>query len=217
MVGVFASNQDSKDTRFQPEGVPFCLDWRFQAALQAGCFGLSACSFNTVVSGGSYIDVSKFQCPENGTTDSIRIQTYGTKTNARMRMAVYADNAGYPGALLWEGVTKTWIAGGWISDNTISGSISLVGGNYYWLAKKDSAITPSPYPYLCYEKNQPVNWHYYKAGYYFGQAYPNPFPSGGSTNTNEYDLQLCYTPTGGVVDTYSGRGIGRGVTRGVMR
>jgi hypothetical protein len=84
----------------------------------------------------NYFFLYRFQAVDTGNVVIFRIKTSGS---GNVKVAIYADSAGAPGARLSAVNTSTPVTAGW--NNIIITSTHVVTGNYYWLAyNSDAAI-----------------------------------------------------------------------------
>lgn len=118
------------------------------------------------VGGGNYL-LNKFIAVATDTCTNVRVKCSGV---GHVKVAVYADNDGYPGARLAKQDASTVVVLGW---NTIAleASCDLTNGVPYWLAViSDNAI-------VGYDLTAGLNY-YYKAEIYATFTFPDPAASG---------------------------------------
>ena len=84
------------------------------------------------VSGANDLNVWRFQGISSFTANSMRINLASGLTG-RMKLAIYADNNGSPGALLMTTNEVINPASGWVTFSLTSG-YAITSGSYYWLA-----------------------------------------------------------------------------------
>jgi hypothetical protein len=119
----------------------------------------------------------------SGTLTRLQICVDDTTPNGKVRLGVYADNNGAPGALLLD-AGEVIVTNGWVS---ISGlHLSVTKGKYYWLAFNMSSANS-----IKYLSGQPSKSHYRVNDYVYG-ALPARFPAGGLTNGNQYVLRAGF-------------------------
>jgi len=83
---------------------------------------------------GNYEVLTRFQAIATGKITEFRVKA---GASAQVKVAVYADNSGSPGALLSYNNTAQNVVSGW---NTLSiPSLDVTSGTYYWLAVAMSA------------------------------------------------------------------------------
>jgi hypothetical protein len=98
--------------------------------------GVDAGAPSTGAYPGNYFFLYRFQAVDTGNVVIFRIKTSGS---GNVKVAIYADSAGAPGARLSAVNTSTPVTAGW--NNIIITSTHVVTGNYYWLAyNSDAAI-----------------------------------------------------------------------------
>ena len=123
-----------------------------------------------------------FTAPATGTLTQLEVQIAATAPKGRIRMGVYADSAGLPGALLIDAGDKL-IASGW---NAIPGlNLPVAEGTLYWLT---FVLTPSTTTY--YQPNRPANSHAYASSTY--GPLPAAFPSIAGRNNNQLVMRATY-------------------------
>lgn len=120
------------------------------------------CSINAT---GGYFCLCRFKAEDSGIVNIIKIKASGS---GRVKVAIYADNAGNPGALLNKADLSSAIMVGW---NYISiPATPVFKDNYYWLAfNSDNTI-------ICFS-NAPASY-YYKPAQYCNFAFPSMAGSG---------------------------------------
>ena len=84
------------------------------------------------VSGANDLNVWRFQATSSFTANSMRINLASALTG-RMKLAIYADNNGSPGALLMTTNEVINPASGWVTFSLTNG-YAITSGGYYWLA-----------------------------------------------------------------------------------
>ena len=124
-----------------------------------------------------YIRLSRWQAVATGNMTEFRCKA-GASGN--IKVALYADSAGQPGALITAMNTAQAVVSGW---NTLSfTSTAITSGTYYWLAIVFDtqgccqAVTTTGVQYRS------------KAATYSGFSFPNPAGSGFDSYTTFYDL-----------------------------
>jgi hypothetical protein len=136
--------------------------------------------------GSNTLRATKFYCSESGQAQSITvyIKQYSTQT-PKIKCAIYADNNGYPGALV--GYTEEWTLtsgwDGWKTFNIVSGG-SLSPG-YYWLVFFSNGV--ATYYYDAGDTNQFV------AASQTYDGFPDTYPSGGTYYARKYSIYCTYT------------------------
>ena len=115
----------------------------------------------------------KFTASASGTLSAVNVKSYG---NSVCKVAVYADNAGEPGARLAKQDTSTSVAEGWNTVN-LEASCSVVNGTSYWLA---IAANDSLY----YKSTTSGPARRYKAVTYSTYTAPDPAGTGFTSDTN---------------------------------
>jgi len=83
-------------------------------------------------SGANDINCWRFQATSSFTANNMRINLASAVTG-RMKLAIYADNNGSPGALLMTTNEINNPSAGWVTFTLTSGQ-SVTSGNFYWLA-----------------------------------------------------------------------------------
>ena len=119
----------------------------------------------------NYFFLYRFQAVDTGNVVTFKIKTSGS---GNVKVAIYADNAGAPGALLNAVNTSTAVVAGW-NDITI-GSTSVTAGSYYWLAYSSSAA-------IGYYQSTGGTARY-KTVTYSSFAFPNPAGTGFASLTS---------------------------------
>jgi hypothetical protein len=106
--------------------------------------------------------LTRFQAVATGDAVTFKVKS---GSSANVKVAIYADSTGEPGALMNAVNTDNPIVAGW-NDITIS-STPIVAGNYYWLAiNSDTMINCAI--------SSPGSMLRYKAAPYAGFNFPNP-------------------------------------------
>lgn len=83
---------------------------------------------------GSDLSMAKFTASANGTATKIKVKLNNACTaGKKVKVAIYADNAGAPGAMLMGSNELTAPAAGW-QEFTLTSSQSITSGTTYWLA-----------------------------------------------------------------------------------
>lgn len=144
-------------------------------------FGLNS-GGSTWQDAAGYIEAMRFQCPGNGMLTRLEILFDDTTPNGSVRLGVYADSSGTPGALLLDAGSVT-VANGWIGTNGLSLSVSA--NTYYWLALDLSAQNG-----VRYQTGGPTSSHVWRV-YSYGPL-PNPFGTVQGTNSNQYVIRATY-------------------------
>lgn len=167
----------------------------FKSRADAVVSNTSVLGYNTVgsSSAGSVnkLIASKFQMPAStdGTALSLSVAV-GTldATNKSYSMAIYNDNAGYPGSLLASTATGTLT----VIDNFAQSTLNLtdqiqalVAGNNYWLVYWTNGANGIRYN----SGSTPV----VSLGQTFSGTWPASFPAGGSTGTRNFSIYATYT------------------------
>jgi hypothetical protein len=137
-----------------------------------GYFGLSS-GTNDNASGANYLVGTRYQNTVGaGTLTKIEYYLNDTTPTGNAGLAVYADNSGSPGALLY-GSGQITLVNGW---NVISGlSLAVTNGTWYWLTYLMQNDNTNRYSVGA------SNSMAYRA--YTWAAFPNPFGTpGGWTN-----------------------------------
>ncbi len=81
---------------------------------------------------GSALNAMRFQnTAGSGTLNQLEIQFNTSAPAGKVRLGVYADNAGKPGARLLDAGEAT-VANGWVAKSNLS--LSVTANTYYWLA-----------------------------------------------------------------------------------
>ncbi|PPK76119.1 hypothetical protein B0F87_104211 [Methylobacter tundripaludum] len=84
------------------------------------------------VSGRNDLNCGRFRATASFTANNMRINLASALTG-RMKLAIYADNNGSPGALLMTTNEVINPSSGWVTFNLTSG-YAVTSGSYYWLA-----------------------------------------------------------------------------------
>ena len=117
--------------------------------------------------GADYILLTKFQAVATGQVTEFR-EKAGVAGQAKV--AIYADNAGEPGARLSYNNTAQNVGAGW---NTLSiPALDVISGTYYWLG-----INVSVYNAIRFISGASANFRY-KAGTFAGFTWPDPAGTG---------------------------------------
>jgi len=144
-------------------------------------FGLNS-GGSTWQDAAGYIEAIRFQCPGNGMLTRLEILFDETTPNGSVRLGVYADSSGTPGALLLDAGSVT-VANGWVG---ISGlSLHVSANTYYWLAFDLSAQNG-----VRDQTGGPTGSHMWRV-YSYGSL-PNPFGTVQGTNSNQYVIRATY-------------------------
>jgi hypothetical protein len=137
--------------------------------------------------GADYFRLARFQALATGKVTEFRIKAGGS---AQVKVAIYADNGGEPGALLSYNNTAQDVVSGW---NTLSiPELNVEEGAYYWLATNMTASGG------IYTTGGTGRW---KSGQTFSTFnFPDPAGSGFTTTTSLYVWAswgvLVISPTG---------------------
>ena len=145
-----------------------------------GTFGLNSGNY-VYAESANVLNVMKFKNTSGtGKLTKLEIFVNGTAPNGKVRLGVYADKSGKPGALLLDAGEVT-VTKGWVS---ISGlNLSVTKNTYYWLAFDMQSTN-----YLSYVTAQPNSSHYWIATTY--GALPTQFTLKGSgANSNCYVIR----------------------------
>jgi len=120
---------------------------------------------------GTSFWLAKYTAEATGLLSEIKIRSSGSQT---VKVAVYADNAGEPGARLAKQDTSQSLVDGW---NTIAleASCSIVSGTSYWLAVATNASTLWYYT--------PSTARRFKVITYAGWSFPDPAGTGFTSDT----------------------------------
>jgi hypothetical protein len=121
----------------------------------------------------NYVSLCRFTAEASGTVTSVRVKCSG---NGNVKVAIYADSSGSPGALLGAVNTSTPVSSGW---NTISlpSPVSITSGTPYWLA-----VACDSSGVLYYRIGGGTQR--YAAITFSSYTFPNPAGSGYSSNSN---------------------------------
>ena len=151
--------------------------------------------------GDLYQSVCRFQAEKTGTMTQFKVKC---NASGYMSYAVYADSSGSPYTRLAQQATPQAVVSGW---NTLSiAPVSLVAGNYYWLAVYPDATGRIGY-------NLSGGTRKYKSG---ASTFSNPFDGTGFTNDSipvfaagwGYEIVLKNSEDGGNgVETVAGRAL----------
>ena len=138
----------------------------------ANYLGMSTYTENLSCS-GEYRNAVKCQAPATGTLINLQVLII-SDAGGNAKLALYADNAGVPGALLVDAGSVA-LSNGW---NIIGGlSLPITLNTYYWIGFHMESAAPS----VAY--NISTNNRAYQAGSY-ENAFANPF--GTPDGYNEY-------------------------------
>jgi hypothetical protein len=128
---------------------------------------------------GDYVLMLRFQAVASGNITKIKFKA---GENGTIKVAVYADNSGEPGALLNAVNTATSVTADTESVITIA-STPVTSGTYYWLAFSEDAGQRYYYTGSGYGTRR------YKAITYSGYSFPDPAGSGYTGDT--YDVYIA--------------------------
>jgi hypothetical protein len=137
--------------------------------------GVNAGAPSTGAYPGSYFFLYRFQAVDTGDVVIFKIKT---SASGNVKVAIYADSAGAPGALLSAVNTSTPVIAGW--NNITITSTSVVTGNYYWLAY-DSDLAIGYY-------QSAAGTLRYKTATYSTFSFPNPAGTGFTSLTTSVGL-----------------------------
>jgi VCBS repeat-containing protein len=144
-------------------------------------FGLDSGSV-TFYDGGDKIEAQRFQnTAGDGTLTKLELLV-DTAYGGKVRMAVYADDNGAPGALLVDAGEVT-VSNGWVSISGLSAPVT--GNTYYWLVFNMS--------YANQLKAQPSSGNTHRwvnIGY---GAFPATFPSSDGVSTGYFVMRATVT------------------------
>jgi hypothetical protein len=144
--------------------------------------------------------LDRWQASATGTLTAIKVYCAGT--SGHVKVAVYADNNGEPGALLSAVNTSTALTINDWTTITLSTTVNVTSGTYYWLAFiADDSVVP---------QKTSGGTERYKSQTYFSFTFPDPAGSGFSSGSNCGVLQGW----GYTVQTISPSGIASSVALG---
>jgi len=99
---------------------------------------ITGLALTTIAAAANRLDYLPFIPAKNVTIDRLDIEVSTLVASAQARVAIYADNAGVPGALLREGASVLDCGSQGLKSATIT-SINMVAGTAYWLAIHSSS------------------------------------------------------------------------------
>jgi hypothetical protein len=115
-----------------------------------------------------------------GTLTQLELLVDDTSPNGKVRMGVYADDNGKPGALL-PATGEVNVKNDWVAIKDLN--LAVTEGKYYWLAfNLDSQNV------IRSQSGQPANSHYWVNGHPYGPL-PSTFPSGALINNRQYVMR----------------------------
>ncbi|MDO8688156.1 MAG: hypothetical protein Q7K41_06175, partial [Dehalococcoidales bacterium] len=169
-----ASNQNTND---------FAIS--FSVASPANIFGLNSGDATEPAQGANALQAMRFQnTAGTGSITKLELLIDDTTSPAgNVRMGVYADSSGYPGALLLDAGAAAITATGWVSISGLSWPVTA--NSYYWLSfNMDSANG------IKYQTGQPLNSHYRidPPGAPYGPL-PLTFPAGAAGNNLQFVMR----------------------------
>jgi hypothetical protein len=129
------------------------------------------------------LEAMRFQCPGNGVLTKLELLFDDTTPEGNVRLGVYADSGGTPGALLLDAGSKP-VANGWVETSNLSLNVSA--NTYYWLAFNQSAQNG-----VRYQTGGPEESHRWRA--YSYSTLPATFGTAPGTNSNQYVMRATYT------------------------
>ena len=118
---------------------------------------------------GANVDLERFAATATGNLNKIKVKV-GASSN--VKVAIYADSNGSPSTLLAAVNTDSPVTAGWNSI-TISPSVPVTSGTYYWLGVVSSAYN------VCYTASSASN--IWKTVTYSSWTFPNSAGSGWNT------------------------------------
>ena len=146
----------------------------------AGTFGLDS-GDNTYAERAGVLDAMKFQnSAGTGTLTKLEIMVAGTAFSGKVRLGIYADANGMPGALLLD-AGEVVVSNGWISASSLS--LPVTGGTSYWLAYDLQNRNT-----ISYKGGRPAGSHYWRSAAY-GPLPVQFSPSGAGSNNNQYVMR----------------------------
>ena len=141
-----------------------------------------ALSYNTA--SVNYLYLERWTAVSSGTVSTIRVK--GTAAGA-VKVAIYADSGGQPGALLGYQNTSTAISSGW-NTVALSQTAAVTSGTAYWLATASgTGCLGFVYPTVSNGRCQPINYNTFTF---------SSNPTGLTTQTTWY-IQAAGWGTGG--------------------
>ena len=149
--------------------------------------GKDGSDYNAAQSAG-YFELEKFQAVKSGTLASIKV--HSIYLSGKIKVAIYADNAGSPGALL-AAASEASIVSGW-NTISISGSVAIVSGTYYWLAHNTDTES------LLSAKSS-GGTALYKSATYSSFSFPDPAGSGFTGDSYTYFVYGWGAESGGSI------------------
>jgi hypothetical protein len=127
--------------------------------------------------GKTNVMVDKWTALATYTVNKLRIKV---STDGNIKVAIYADNAGEPGALLSALNTDQAVVAGW-NDVTLSTPVNVTNGTVYWIGFLGSVTAG-----MFYYKALAGRTNRFKAATYSSWSWPDPAGSGYSTQ-DDYD------------------------------
>ena len=140
----------------------------------AGTFGLNNGN-NTYNQPANGLQAMRFQnTAGTGTLNKLELLVNDSTPAGKVRMGIFADSNGRPGARLLDAGEAT-VTNGWVSISNLN--LPVVQGAYYWLAFNLQSANTIPY------QGGQAGSHYWAAGITYG-ALPTSYPSSGSVGSN---------------------------------
>jgi hypothetical protein len=133
-------------------------------------FGASGDSYDNL-SSLNYFTLNKWTCPYTGTITQIKTHC---GASGYVKLAIYADNNGEPGALI-QNFGEFSVASGWNTHNVTN--VSVTKDTVYWLARNSSTSS------IYYLSGPSANFRY-KSAAYSGFSFPDPAGSGFSSDSS---------------------------------
>lgn len=131
--------------------------------------------------------VCRYQASETGTVTDISFYLK-TAVSGNLKLGIYADSSGNPGALLYGGGSFAVSGIGWKNQTGLS--VAVTAGNYYWIAfRPDSDSMDTGYD------TGVANQMRYKS-VAFASVWPDPYGSDEGNSTEADCVYATYTVTG---------------------
>lgn len=155
-------------------------------------FGKTTVGALSAASGSNVLHAERKELLEDGNVTSLTIYVGSPITTSKLKMAIYADSSGVPGALLAVTEEKVVVAGfeGWLTFNLLTPTPLTAG--FYWLSWWDESGKDYWRDFV------PItgNMLYRRVTY---DTFPDPFGTPDDWLDNEeHSLYGTYTPAGAI-------------------
>ena len=145
----------------------------------------------------NYLGVGKYALAVNGSVSAMSVYGRGPSSGTqKIRLVIYSDNNGSPGALrgITDEITLSGTGNVWYSANLTGGSVSMTPGNY-WLGVWFGTRSGTAYGRWYSATSGGSMYYVAGGGTYSSSGTPaTPCPSGGGTAASNPCIYATFTP-----------------------